>query len=358
MSPSDRAASLQAHAAALAAQFMPKSDVAAPPALLRALREDDPARWGITPAVAAQAAGGGHWQALPAHGTFHAVFADQGGSGTRVMRISKLAVALAEHSGTPWVDWQMHTDALLGPWADAQVDTTRQRLPFDVAVLPRVTGTPLTALDADDAAIAPALAALARCLRTLHARTGSGHGPVDVRPWVLHGERRPAGLWTAADGWHGWLTCRLPEHLQQLTEAGLIDAASAARSLAWLADPAWTDGAPTGCLLHGDPGNHNAFVGVDGEVTLIDWEDALLGDPQYDLAAWAGFHPERRWAAFFEAYAGQPWTPGARFWRYYLRMAIARSVHRLRFGIADRPGRPPAAARITRALQALDEVGA
>jgi hypothetical protein len=82
-----------------------------------------------------------------------------------------------------------------------------------------------------------------------------------------------------------------------------------------------------------------------------------VGDPLFDLAGCALFHPERRWPALFGGYFGRPDLPADRhgaFWRYALRLALARTVMRLRFGVADLPGRAPAAARIARALQALE----
>jgi thiamine kinase-like enzyme len=93
---------------------------------------------------------------------------------------------------------------------------------------------------------------------------------------------------------------------------------------------------------------------------LIDWEDACIGDPMLDLANWATFHPERRWPVFFEAASEQgPYAQRsemrALFWLYYLRVALAKTVHRIRFGVTDKPGRPPASMRIQRALKGLHE---
>ena len=85
---------------------------------------------------------------------------------------------------------------------------------------------------------------------------------------------------------------------------------------------------------------------------LIDWEDCLAGDPAFDVASWGTFvgNHERR-AAFLKGYAPDG-GPGAdfelRYWLYSLRILLAKTVHRQRFGYArtDRiePGarlRPP-----------------
>jgi len=117
-------------------------------------------------------------------------------------------------------------------------------------------------------------------------------------------------------------------------------------------------GGPADRLLHGDPGGPNVILRADGTVGgLVDWEDALVGEPLFELASCACFHPERRWASLFEGYLGAPALPAPdrrRFWLYVLRIALARTVVRERFAIADAPGHAPAAERVRRALQALE----
>ena len=95
-----------------------------------------------------------------------------------------------------------------------------------------------------------------------------------------------------------------------------------------------------------------------GRITcLIDWEDAVAGDPLFEVAFWATFHPERRWDAFFAGYRKDPLeTPEdrLRFWLYFLRIALMKTVLRHRLGCTDPPGRTPASQRIQRALRGLE----
>ena len=104
-----------------------------------------------------------------------------------------------------------------------------------------------------------------------------------------------------------------------------------------------------GVLLHGDLGSHNVLTDGDRLLGLIDWEDALAGDPVYDVAFWATFHPPARYAAFLAGYREVGSLPDdfpIRFWLYFVRIAVAKAVHRRRFGYTDRPDRPTAAHRI------------
>ena len=113
---------------------------------------------------------------------------------------------------------------------------------------------------------------------------------------------------------------------------------------------------PGGVLLHGDLGSHNVLTDGDRLLGLIDWEDAVAGDPVYDIAFWATFHPAARRTIFLTGYRDVRALPDdfpLRFWLYFVRIALAKAVHRRRFGYPDRPDRPTAAQRIRSALDEL-----
>lgn len=90
-------------------------------------------------------------------------------------------------------------------------------------------------------------------------------------------------------------------------------------------------------LLHGDLSYDNILIDAHTQdlKSVIDWEDAVLGDPIFELAGLATFHPESRHSAFLDAYyAGRARLSDfeTRFWTYYLRISLAKAVHRHRFG--------------------------
>ena len=105
-------------------------------------------------------------------------------------------------------------------------------------------------------------------------------------------------------------------------------------------------------LLHGDLGNHNIFVQNNAVTALIDWEDALIGDPAFDVAMWLTFHPPRRHAAFLQGYGLAAQEDGFRLRcaLSFLRIALSKTVHRHRFAYPDLPGRQPAYERIQRGM--------
>ena len=72
----------------------------------------------------------------------------------------------------------------------------------------------------------------------------------------------------------------------------------------------------------------------------------------------SSFHPERRLPPFLEGYGlGQPSPEERRLIAlYFLRIALFKTVHRLRFGVRDLSGRTPGHHRIYRGVSELQQL--
>ena len=213
-------------------------------------------------------------------------------------------------------------------------------------------GASLTSLDADEPRMLVALSSVGRFLARLHEVPAGGYGPLSLAKW------RDGGFEGVHASWDEYVFLRLDEHVEACARMGAVSAQEAsAIGAAFERDRPLLAGTRS-ALLHGDPGSHNFIMGDDGVHAVLDWEDALAGDPLFDLASLCTFHPERRHEAIFSAYgAAMPRGSGEwrRFWLYFLRISLAKTVHRHRFGYADRPDRAPASRRIQLALERLRE---
>jgi aminoglycoside phosphotransferase (APT) family kinase protein len=216
-------------------------------------------------------------------------------------------------------------------------------------------GVPLSDSDDDEVATAALLRHLVRCLRQLHAVEGEGFGPVSLRACgALSESRTLAGVHRT---WSGFLLTRLEAHVAACLDMAAINHAERAQILSLFSRAdAVLASRDRPALLHGDLGGHNVLVADGRVVGLIDWEDSLLGDPLFDFAGLATFHPRRRHDTIIEAcgIVGRA-AELHLFWLYYLRIALAKTVHRQRFGYLDRPDREPVAGRIQIALAQLTE---
>lgn len=216
--------------------------------------------------------------------------------------------------------------------------------PHAMSVTRWIAGSTLSERDGDEPHVTTALRSLGAFLSRVHQVPADGYG----------GLTDADSLEGSGTTWQGFLEHSLERHLSRLVTERVLEPSEAEAVFAAIRALAYECSSPS--LLHGDPGGGNILVDEGGQVqTLLDWEDALAGDPLFDIAACAAFHPERRWSALFDGYGLQGTSEvWQRFWTYFLRIAVARTVVRQRFGLSDLPGRQPAARRIHRALAALD----
>jgi hypothetical protein len=194
-----------------------------------------------------------------------------------------------------------------------------------------------------------------RAMRSVHSINAAGAGLLEFRS--DEAADVPRGVHTA---WPDYILLNLEKHVVACLALGVIDQRSAEKiyRLFELMKPVLSG---RRCrLLHGDPGTHNICVDPQtATVTcMLDWEDALVGDPLFDVAMFSTFQPARRMPAFLAGYglAGPSEDEQRLLALYFLRIALSKTVHRARFGIADRPDRAPAHGRIHRGVQELEKL--
>lgn len=328
------------------AQFYPKADAVivdpASPGVATTRPDPDAVREACR--LAGMAVSG--LEPLSPGGTLHALFRGRGADGHGVV----VKCGLVESTRASLAIEADLSAVLVGvavPHARVlAADATGTRVPFPFTIMQDVGGEPLTALDDDETRLVEAIEPYAVALRATHGIGGRGFG-------LLLGIESSAP-WAASSKWWDYVRTRLDDHCSILLGGGVITE-DQRESIASIFEHApvglATDVVPR--LLHGDCGMHNVMYRDPRTIALIDWEDALLGDPLFEVAQWATFQPRRRWDAFFRSYFGDDWTPSTLFWTYFLRIALAKQVVRSRFGYQDVPGRTPAAERILTALDHL-----
>jgi transketolase len=336
--------------------FYPKADSELPDAILRLVPRDDfsirnqiteVCRNALDTPVASVAP-------LSDPGTFHGLYRATLSDQRRVIvRINALSDVTRDFPLLldPWVMKNLWRRAL--PALEIyKVDLSRRLAPFDYEILEEAPGVALKAHDADETATRRSLTLLGRVAGRLHRIRTTGYGFLDVG--AFGDGREPSGLCAT---WADYLRAQLDRHVEICETIAAIDQQEARRIRAIFEDGC--DGLENfePALLHGDLGSHNVFAVGNKITALIDWEDCLSGDPVFEIAFWATFHPERRHDAFLEGYQSERTLPAdfeTRFWTYFLRIALSKTVLRHRLGLHDQPGRAPASQRIQRALMMLE----
>jgi aminoglycoside phosphotransferase (APT) family kinase protein len=215
-----------------------------------------------------------------------------------------------------------------------------------------VEGVTLSSFDEDELVMLSLLPKVARMMRQIHEIGGDGWGPVSSS---AADNLALAGVHSS---WADYLNVRLDDHIETCCAIGAISESEAKRT-----SNLFLEWAPTlaslrdGRLLHGDLGSQNVLVHRDKISGILDWEDSLIGDPLFDIASLLTFHPPRRFEAIFSGYGWDSEPPADKrslLWLYFLRIALAKTVHRHRFNYPDHPARPPASRRIQFALDQLN----
>lgn len=297
---------------------------------------------------------------LPHLGTFYLLYRIETGEGARCYLRANLF--LKHHPAFSFLlDGWAHT--ILPSWgvptvSVLAVELTPSVIPFDYMVSLEGEGHPLKQQEHPQTqAIEPTLLIqLGQAVARLHKLTGNKYGLLDIA-FLREEPSTPTGLHSS---WADYLFLQLEEHVRICEEANKLSSSEAASvHFHFHQSRSEFEKAPS-CLLHGDLGNHNVLTDGKTILSLLDWEDALCGDPIFDIAGWGTFNREEMLPPFLEGYTSITPLPSDfewRYWLYYLRIALAKTVHRLRFQVPDPPHRPPPHRRIQKALEHLARLG-
>ena len=172
----------------------------------------------------------------------------------------------------------------------------------------------------------------------LHALSVPGYGAISSQKLL--------GLW---DSWGAYIRTALNAELSILKKRSVLSDSECKRIITVMKQTAFPSKHK---LLHGDLAHHNVFVSKTA-VTLVDWEDAVSGDPMYDVAYYeTGCYSHPAWFAAFEKGYGRI-QKNRLYWVYYLRAALAKTVVMIREKKKNELGDLPLGTRIRFALTKL-----
>ncbi len=263
-------------------------------------------------------------KALSARGTFNRCFYVTKTHGT-VDHVARVNVHPSPSAQALHLEQWVNNEAIARAFPTPRivhVDTSCQHCPYPFQLIEWVGGVSLRS--ADEATVRKVLGQLGAALARLHG------SPVSTDRWGR------VGLGTYPE-WDLFWMANMDSDAHDLLDLGLITDDQFDQVYAIGDSDARYWGVEGAALLHGDLSYDNILLDpkTNDLQSVIDWEDAVLGDPIFELAGLATFHPEARHSAFLDAYYGGAYRPpefDVRFWTYYLRISLAKAVHRHRFG--------------------------
>ncbi|MBA4696299.1 MAG: phosphotransferase [Legionella sp.] len=185
-----------------------------------------------------------------------------------------------------------------------------------------------------------------------------------IKAWK-YGEPVPelfedAVLKGAVTDWQCVILTRLEEHLFFCKQKEYLSNADFRSSLSVFQELSEQFKLPKSSLLHGDLGPKNIIIKSDGGLCLLDWEDALIGDPLFDIAMWGSFVQNKgKLNHFMRGYFQGVEIPKdfhLRYCLYYYRILLAKTMHRYRFQYHKNDQIPPAGRLLEAWLQLKEAV--
>lgn len=191
-------------------------------------------------------------------------------------------------------------------------------------------------------------------LALFHTIKTTGYGLLSVSA-IINDKK----LWGLHQTWSSYILKNFEQHTQICQSIGAISYAETSKIIELFYQHISLFENVRPALLHGDPGGHNVLCSDAYTVhAFIDFEDCLSGDWVYDIAFWGTFYKDWMLQPLLCGYTQQNNSPipnnfYTRYWLYYLRISIAKTVHRHLFGYKDTSGRPRPSLRIQKALERL-----
>jgi len=232
-----------------------------------------------------------------------------------------------------------------------RVDVSRKLCGWDYQILELLSGIGLKDIEDDASQFIDGdiLFKVGQSLAHIHQVQGQCFGFPKVVALLNSGFQGMVGNHAS---WESYLRTRLDEHIAVCYDNQAIDRQEAGYIERLFADFQYPQSRAS--ILHGDLGNHNIVILKNNEIGFLDWEDMIVGDPVYDLAYWGTFMRDDQISGLLKGYVVQKALPDnveVCYWVYYLRIALAKTVYRLRLGVPQRPDRPPASLRIQKAIK-------
>lgn len=195
------------------------------------------------------------------------------------------------------------------------------------------------------------ISGLGSALARIHSVKTSGFGPIDP----VAGQNKLKGI---HQKWPNYFFKNLQKHLMFLKTAKVISSKDH-KVITKIFDKYKNKIiCKTPSLLHSDVANHNAIYS-SGKIILVDWEDAISGDPLYDIAFYVtGVYENGEWIdTFLEGYKKVNKSPvnfDLLFWLYFLRISLFKAIIRYRT-LPSRKDLPDYKERITFAIDKIQK---
>jgi thiamine kinase-like enzyme len=235
------------------------------------------------------------------------------------------------------------------------VDISRENYPFDFMIMSYINGENVNLFSSKNAK--SFYKEKGKLFKKIHSFTSKKAGVIDFVNLLKSGD-----LHGTNSSWNDFFYINLKNHIQQAMQIGAIDKKQEKyiQKLFIGTKCFFKDG--TYSLLHNDPSIRNLKAIDTHVVGIFDWEDAIFGDPLWEIAFIHTFlfreEDKEKFEAFCEGYGVEinELTQNIGYWKYYLRIALLKTINRYSVGYYNAMGFEIDKNRIQYALEYIRKV--
>lgn len=220
------------------------------------------------------------------------------------------------------------------PSVSSVTDISRKYAAFDFMLMDYVSGKSMAHKSSG-----VSYKRLGKVFKAVHSIKGKKAGLIDMRELINN--KKLQGL---SDSWKDFFYINFSLHLKKAVGLGVLNKSD----IPWIKSMCrhflpdkknWSLS-----LLHNDPSSRNIFTNGTQITGILDWEDAIIGDPLWEIAFIHTFLFRKNDKLKFENFCiGYGILPKIIFsnplyWIYYLRIAILKTISKNREGYYNNNG--------------------
>lgn len=235
------------------------------------------------------------------------------------------------------------------------IDITRDYIPTEFMLMEFLRDSPLEQFKNSE--YKNIYTDLGRVFKQIHSISANNYGPIDIKLLLTKNE-----LTGTFSSWKSFIFLNLNNHLKECVKIGVLSPSElvSLKSIYVKSKPIFTNSKSS--LIHNDPSLRNIFVNNNRVTGIIDWEDAIFGDPLWEIAFIDTFlfrkEDKLKFKLFCNGYGINinKEYKSLKYWLYYLRISLLKTISRFKFGYENDMGLKIDKLRVKRAIRNIDKI--
>lgn len=276
-------------------------------------------------------------QLINSKSTFHLLFNVKTNKDHYALKVSLLNEFYKDL--TFYLDYSIQkllSDLHLPTYEIFSIDVSRTNVSYDYMIMEYIDGESLENYSKENKK--DIYKSLGKLFNKIHHINVIGVGHIDILN-IVEGKVN-----AISDSWSNFITTNLNHHINLLKKRNLISINEGKIIRKLFANVNIRSSSLGFTLLHNDPGSRNILVENENISAILDWEDAIVGDPYWDIAFIETFLFRENDSELFENFCQgygiyiKNVHTSFNYLLYYLRIVLLKAVNRSNIGYYNKEG--------------------